>query len=151
MKVVGKNTFIVIVKLVDAGQTGDSESGESKHAGVSHVIDVGGDPAAVGEFGEVAGALVVAAHEQRQYGRALFARIVFVKRLQLVVLLRHRHVSQVAVIANRLPISLRIRIIPFEYYDKKEAANYSIAFRVEKNQPSTGENAIYLKIAATDE
>jgi len=67
---------------------------------VSHVVDVWGYKASVGQLLEIVGSFMVAANEDREYRGRFFATIIFVEGVYLSILRRACDAFQIIFVSN---------------------------------------------------
>ena len=69
----------IVMTLVDAGQSSNSDTIDLDNASVSKIEDVGCDPASIGQLLEVVAGLVIASNEDGQHRSNGLATVIFVE------------------------------------------------------------------------
>lgn len=92
----------VVVLLVDAGKTSDSQAAKIDDTGITHEVDVGGQPSAVRQFLQVVRSLVVAADNDGEHRRLRLAGVVLRKIAKNPILVWDRDSTEVTRISDGL-------------------------------------------------
>ena len=85
----------IVMTLVDAGESSNSDTIDLDNSSVAKIIDVGSNPASIGQLLEVISGLVIASNEDGQHGSDGLAIVIFVKAAHGLVFVRNGHARQI--------------------------------------------------------